>query len=83
MRRLIVEHLATTDSPQTIDDIADAISHRPNTARRQLEELQCLKIVKGDKSRNAHLYELTKKTREQLAHAKLDSEPNTKEVDNV
>lgn len=83
VRRLIVEHLAGVDSPQTIDDIADAINHRPNTARRQLEELQCLKVVKGDSSRNAHLYELTAKARKQLAHAKLVSEPKQIEgVDN-
>jgi hypothetical protein len=83
VRRLIVEHLATTDSPQTVDDIADAISHRPNTARRQLEELQCLKIVKGNSSRNAHSYELTNQTKKQLAHAKLVSEPKQLEgVDN-
>ena len=82
VRRLIIQHLVTVDSPQTIDDIADAIGYVPNTTRRQLEELQCLKIVKGDTSRNAHLYELTVKIREQLAHAKLVSEPNTKVVDN-
>lgn len=83
VRRLIIEHLFSSGTPQSINAIADATGYLPNTTRRQLEELQGLKLVRGDSTTMAYSYELTADTRQLLAKARLTSETESAEgVDN-
>jgi len=71
IRRLIIDYLYANDSPQMINDIAKATGYPPNSTRKQLEELQALKLVTGDSTTMAYAYELTADTRELLTKAKL------------
>jgi hypothetical protein len=82
-RRLIIDHLFNADSPQTLADIATAVGYPQNTTRRQLEDMECLKLTCSDNSLIATVYELAQDTREQLQQAMLVREPNHDEgVDN-
>jgi hypothetical protein len=79
VRRLVIEHLFVNDSPQSLGAIAEAIGYPQNTARRQLEELQALKLVTGDHASMAYSYELTADSRELMTKARLTSETEDQE----
>jgi hypothetical protein len=83
IRRRLIDHLFNADSPQTLAEIATAVGYPQNTTRRQLEDMECLKLTQSDSSLIATTYELTPDTREQLTQARLVREPNhDKGVDN-
>ena len=83
VRRLTIDYLFNNDSPQSLNDVAKATGYPPNSTRKQLEELQALKLVTGDSATMAYTYELTADTRELLTKARLTSEPEQLEgVDN-
>lgn len=78
-RRRITEYLFNADSPQTLVDIAKEVGYPQNSIRRQLEDMECLKLLFSDNALVATTYELTPETREQLRNAMLIREPNQDE----
>jgi hypothetical protein len=80
IRRRIIDHLFNTGSPQTLAEIAKAVGYPQNTTRRQLEDIECLKLVSSDSSLVSTAYELTPDTRDQLRNAMLTREPKQDEV---
>jgi hypothetical protein len=66
VRRDIIEYLMTT-TMSSIAEIADEIGYPANTVRRQLEEMQCLGVLKADSSSMAYSYGLSDETFDLLA----------------
>ncbi len=75
IRRRIIDHLFNADSPQTLADIATVVGYPQNTTRRQLEDMECLKLTCSDNSLLATVYELAPESKEQLRQAMLIREP--------